>query len=246
MALKSLLISLLALLLVTCPVYAEPKYKTLQADVVKLKSTLKDAKKVRDDAAARVKDNGKAQKGAEGAALAALKKQGVGLAREESKAARTANEAQTNLTNKQGEVRAAAADFASKEIGNKKNKISDRIREVIFATDAWADAIGALPAVPDVRKTSTITDPEEKLAIIADDKKVLKAFTKWADAETNRLVNELKLMGELIRHETKVKDEDDGKKMIKEARELKDDLTSRKSDVRKLKNTANTRLKALK
>ncbi|MHC4841957.1 MAG: hypothetical protein ACYTDT_13550 [Planctomycetota bacterium] len=246
MALKSLLISLLALLIVTCPAFAEPKYKALQADAAKLKTTLKDAKQVRDEAAARVAKNVKSQKGAEGAELARLKKEGVSLARAESKAERTANDAQTNLTNKQGEVRAAAAKFASEEIGNKKNKIADRIREVIYATDAWADAIGELPAVPATRNTSTITDPEEKLAIIADDKKVLKSFMSWADAEVNRLSDELKLMDKLLKHEATVQNQDDGPKMISESRALKKKLSKRKSDVRKLKNTASSRLKAMK
>ncbi|MDC1141490.1 hypothetical protein OAU50_00220 [Planctomycetota bacterium] len=246
MASKSLLISLLAVFLISSSVWAEPKYKTLQADVVKLQTKLSEAENARLAAAKKVANNVRMQQKVSGDELGRLKREGVALARAENKAAKAVGTARTNMTNKQGEVRAAAAKFASSEIGKKVGNLAEHIREVIFATDAWSEAIGPLPDVPKVRDTSAIAEPEEKMAIIADDKKALKAFTKWADAETGRLTAELKLMDKLLKSENDVKDEDDGPLMIRESKALKKVLDDRKVEVANLKTTANSLLNALK
>ncbi|MCF6227934.1 MAG: hypothetical protein L3J82_04595 [Planctomycetes bacterium] len=243
---KSLLISLIALLLLACPVLAEPKYKVLQTDAKKLQRTLRDSETSRTAAAKRVAANVKDQKSASGEKLKSLKRIGVSLAKSERTSAEAAKKAQSDLIEKQGEVRAAAAKFASSEISNKDNKLFERIRGVIAAMDAWDEAIGSLPKVPKPRDTSGITEPEVKQAIVADDKKALEDFKKWADAEVDRLKAELSQMAKLLKHEVTVKNQDDGPKMVTESRALKKKLSTRKSDVRKLKNTAESRLKALR
>ena len=215
---KSLLISLIALVLLACPCFAEPKYKELQTEAKTLQRTLRDAETSRTAAANRVATNVKAQKSASGEKLKSLKRVGVSLANLERKAAGTAKKAQSDLIKKQGEVRAAAAKYASTEISNKGSKLSDRVREVIYATDAWDEAIGTLPKVPETRDTSGIAEPEVKQAIVADDKKALEDFKKWADAEVKRLKDELDQMKKLLKHEGTVKNQDDGPKMITESR----------------------------
>lgn len=243
---KSLLVSLIALVLLACPCFAEPKYKELQTEAKKLQRTLRDAEFSRTAASKRVTANVKAQKSASGVKLAGLKKIGVSLAETERTAAEGAKKAESDLITKQGKVRAAAAKYACSEISNKDHKLSDRIREVISAIGAWDEAIGTLPRIPVTRDTSGITEPEVKQAIVADDKKALGGFKKWTNAEIELLKAELKQVAELLKHEEAVNNQDGGGGMIADSRALKKRLSNRKSEIEKLEKVVNLRLKALK
>ena len=212
--------------------------------------TLKDARDRRDAARKLLADgidpseNRKAQKTATGAALNALKSEGVKLAKAAGEKADKLAEAEQQLANKQGELRGAAAKYAVSQL-SAAGKLDVRVVEANHALDDWDGALGKLPAVPSLRSLEGIVDPQEQKAIRKQDKVQLQAYDAWGNAEEKRIDTEIKQAQQLIDAEEKLRNADDGKLLVDTAKELKTTLEKRKSEVQKLRKTAKARLDSI-
>ena len=240
---RLLLVCVLALV-AAGSVLAEPDYKKLKKEIPELEKAVRLARDERDAADQKVANNRAAQKRAEGAALATLKKKAKELTRKAGEKADLLAEAQQKLGNQQGELRAAAAKYAVSQI-NASGNLAVRVAEALTALDDWDDAVKGLPDVPKLRSVEGITDPLAQKAVRAEDKKQLKAYDDWAAAEEKRLETEIKQADELIGAKEKVKSADDGDLLVTNAQSLKKKLQTRKESVQKLRKKAKETLDSI-
>ncbi|MCA8919973.1 MAG: hypothetical protein KDB32_12905 [Planctomycetes bacterium] len=239
-----LLLMVLVALAASGNVFAAPDYKKLKDEIPKLEKNVSDARSAQSDADSKLNENRKAQKTATGAALNALKSEGVKLAKAAGEKADKLAEAEQQLANKQGELRGAAAKYAVSQL-SAAGKLDVRVVEANHALDDWDGALGKLPAVPSLRSLEGIVDPQEQKAIRKQDKVQLQAYDAWGNAEEKRIDTEIKQAQQLIDAEEKLRNADDGKLLVDTAKELKTTLEKRKSEVQKLRKTAKTRLDSI-
>lgn len=236
---------MLLVLVIACvaagPLFAEPDYKKLKAEIPKLEKTMRVAQDAQAEADQKLDNNRAAQKRAAGKELEALKTAAKGLAKDAGEKADQLAAAQQDLAKKQAELRGAAAKHAVSQL-NASGDLAERVHEAMTAMDDWKDALGRLPDVPKLRSLDGIEDPAAQKAIRKQDKQQLEAYESWCSAEAKRIDTEIEQAEDLVDGETKVSSADDGALLVTTAKDLKKTLESRKDKLEKQRKQARKQL----
>ncbi|MCB9893795.1 MAG: hypothetical protein H6839_05080 [Planctomycetes bacterium] len=224
---------------------AAPDYKDIKKEISKLETSLSDAVKAENEVTAKLDKNRRDQAKADGAALAALKKEAKTLSDEADKATTKRLEAQRALADKRGELRAAAAKYAVSQINGTGN-LDTRVAEAKTAVADWDEAIGTLPDVPETTKVAGIVDPLEKAAAAKLVKGQLDDFDNWAAGEIKRVDTELDQVKKILDAESQLKNAKGGPALIQAAKDLKKHLNEQTIQVGELRAVVKSRRDGLK
>ncbi len=231
---RSLVSLLLAALLAVCCGVAHADVAQLKREIAAQEQKVKAAEAKLREASKAVNDNEAAQKKAEGAQLANLKKQAIPLLKDQRDAEDTLRRERQEMAALQGKLRGEASAQAEKQI-NGGGDLDARVDSARTAIKDWKDAIGELPVAPKPRDLRDVSE-DFKVAFLKDDIRLLKEYESWADGELKRVDDEIKVAGKLVSWDAaKAKN---GRSLNAEAKALKESLESRKKSIEAAKKAA--------
>jgi hypothetical protein len=231
---RSLVSLLITALLAVCCGVAHADVAQLKREIAAQEQKVKAAEAKLREASKAVNDNEAAQKKAEGAQLANLKKQAIPLLKDQRDAEDTLRRERQGVAALQGKLRGEASAQAEKQI-NGGGELDARVDSARTATKDWKDAIGQVPPVPKPRVLEGESD-EIQDAFLKDDIRLLKEYESWADGELKRVEDEIKVAGKLVSWDAaKAKN---GRSLNAEAKALKESLESRKKSIETAKKAA--------